>query len=156
MRAASPQLVTIDFSKVSGISTAATGSTLTLTKQDGAPPGTLTSYVINKDGTITGVFDNGITKTLGQVALAQFNNPQGLIVNGGNTYSAGQASGLAQIVQPGALGSGTIQSGAIELSNTNVSTNLVGLIQADTAYRGNAKVISTVNNLLNDLLQIIH
>src|SRR5262249_14503536 len=118
--------------------------------------GTLTSYVINKDGTIVGVFDNGITKTLGQVAVAQFNNQQGLIVNGGKTYSAGQASGLPLMTEPGALGSGTIQSGAVELSNTNVSTNLVGLIQTDTAYQGNAKVISTVNSLLNDLLQIIH
>ena len=140
---------TLDVSQISGIS--ATGSTLNLVNQNGTAPGTLTSYVIDNNGVINGAFDNGITRTLGQVAPAQFPNTQGLVQAGQNNFTLGVASGLPQITAPGTFGAGTIQAGALEQSNTNIGKDLVNLIVASTNYQGNAKVIGAVNQLVNVL-----
>ncbi|MBI1346694.1 flagellar hook-basal body complex protein [bacterium] len=150
--AISPMQVNIDFSSVSGISSASSGSDLNLIDQDGAAPGTLQSFVISESGVINGVFDNGIIRTLGQVTLARFANPNGLIEDGSTTYKEGVSSGTAAIVTPGTFGVGTVRPGAIELSNTDIGKNLVDLIVASTNYRGNARVISSVQDLVNELL----
>jgi flagellar hook protein FlgE len=150
--AVSPMIVTVDLSQLSGISS--TGSTLNLTKQDGTSPGTLTSYIIDEKGVINGSFDNGIVRTLGQVVMARFPNPQGLIQAGDNNFSQGIASGLPQITTPGAFGAGTLRAGALEQSNTDIGKNLVNLIVASTNYQGNARVISSVDQLVNVLLQL--
>lgn len=148
----SPMSVNLDFSRVSGISTSATGSTLALNSQDGSGPGTLTNFVIDEQGVINGVFDNGIIQVLGQITLARFANPQGLLQVGNDAFRVGVASGLPIKTTPGSLGAGTIRSGAIELSNTDIGRNLVDLIVASTQYRGNAKVISSVQQLTDELL----
>jgi len=148
--AVSPMLFTADLSKISGISS--TGSALNLTSQDGTNPGTLTSYVIDENGTINGAFDNGIIRTLGQIVLARFTNPAGLLQNGFDTYKEGISSGLPSLSVPGTFGTGTIRAGSIELSNTDIGRNLVELIVASTNYRGNARVISSVDQLVNELL----
>lgn len=150
--ATNPMLFTFDVSQISGISS--TGSTLNLVSQNGTSPGTLTSYVINNNGVINGAFDNGITRTLGQIALARFPNPEGLVQAGGNNYTQGVASGLPQITAPGSFGAGTIQAGALEQSNTDIGKNLVNLIVASTNYQGNARVISSVDQLVNVLLTL--
>lgn len=152
--AVSPMQVTIDFSQVSGISTASAGSRLNLNNQDGSPPGTLQSFVIDESGVINGVFDNGIIRTLGQITLARFANPDGLIEDGSTTFKEGVSSGSPFLVAPGTFGVGTIRAGAIELSNTDIGKNLVDLIVASTNYRGNARVISSVQNLVDELLQL--
>lgn len=150
--ALTPMQVTIDLSDVSGISSVSAGSTLSLKDQDGSDPGTLTSFVIDDKGFINGVFDNGIIRTLGQVVLARFSNAQGLLENGNGTYREGVASGPPFLATPGNFGAGTIRAGAIELSNTDVGRNLVDLIVAATNYRGNARVISSVQQLVDELL----
>lgn len=150
--ATNPMLFTLDVSQISGISS--TGSTLSLVSQNGTSPGTLTSYVIDNSGIINGAFDNGITRTLGQVAMARFPNPRGLVQAGGNNFIQGIASGLPQITAPGTFGAGTIQSGALEQSNTDIGKNLVDLIVASTNYQGNARVISSVDQLVNVLLTL--
>lgn len=150
--ALSPMQVTVDFSLISGISTVSQGSTVGLNSQDGSGPGVLTNFVIDEQGVINGVFDNGIIRTLGQIALARFSNPQGLLQVGNDAFRAGVASGLPLEVTPGSLGAGTVRSGAIELSNTDIGRNLVDLIVASTQYRGNAKVISSVQQLTDELL----
>ncbi|HET6422866.1 MAG TPA: flagellar hook-basal body complex protein [Planctomycetaceae bacterium] len=150
--AVSPMQVTIDFRQVSGISTASAGSRLNLSSQDGSPPGTLQSFVIDENGVINGVFDNGIIRTLGQIALARFANPDGLIEDGSTTFKEGVSSGAPFLVAPGTFGVGTIRAGAIELSNTDIGKNLVDLIVASTNYRGNARVISSVQQLVDELL----
>jgi flagellar hook protein FlgE len=150
--ATNPMSFTLDLSQISGIS--ATGSTLNLLNQNGTSPGTLTSYVIDNSGVIKGAFDNGITRTLGQVALAQFPNTQGLVQVGQNNFTQGVASGLPQITAPGTFGAGTIQAGALEQSNTDIGKNLVNLIVASTNYQGNAKVIGSVTQLFNVLMQL--
>ena len=150
--AVSPMQITADFTGISGISSAAAGSTLSLASQDGSDPGTLTDFVIDETGVINGIFDNGIIRTLGQVVVARFANSQGLLEAGNGTYSEGVGSGSPFLTTPGNFGAGTLQSGAIELSNTDVGRNLVDLIVASTNYRGNARVISAVQQLVDELL----
>lgn len=148
--AVSPMIFTLDMTKISGIS--ASGSTLNLQEQNGTSPGTLTSYVIDERGIINGAFDNGIIRTLGQVVLARFPNPGGLIQSGSDNWKQGIASGLPQLETPGTFGAGTLRAGALEQSNTDIGKNLVDLIVASTNYRGNARVISSVDQLTNELL----
>ncbi len=150
--AASNMQVTIDFTNLSGISTEAAGSAITLQNQDGSNPGTLSRFVLDESGIINGIFDNGIIRTLGQVVLSRFSNPQGLLENGDTTFLEGVSSGSPFLVTPGNFGAGTIRAGAIELSNTDIGRNLVDLIIASTNYRGNARVISSVQQLVDELL----
>lgn len=150
--AVTPIPITIDFSNLSGISTPEAGSRMVLTGQDGAAPGTLTSFEIDENGFINGVFDNGLVRTLGQVALARFTNPHGLLEAGDTAFREGVNSGPAMLSAPGMFGAGTIRAGAIELSNTDLGRNFVDLIVASTNYRGNARVISSVNDLMDELL----
>lgn len=150
--AASPMQITADLSTISGIVSPNTGSTLNLLSQDGSGPGTLTGFNVTANGEINGIFDNGVLRTLGQVVLAKFANNQGLLENGDNTYVQGVSSGPPLIGAPGTQGTGTILPGAVELSNTDIGRNLVDLIVASTNYRGNARVISSVNDLVNELL----
>lgn len=142
----------LNFNQVSGLST--TTPTLSVTNQDGSAPGTLSSYNIGSDGTIQGVYSNGVTRTLGQIQLANFTNPAGLIQEGANTYSAGVNSGLPVQGTPGTQGIGTVVSGSLEESNTDIGTSLVDLILASTSYQGNAQVVTTTNQLFNDLLSL--
>jgi flagellar hook protein FlgE len=148
--AISPMQITADFSGISGI--ASDQSRLGLASQDGSPPGTLVSFIADEKGVINGIFDNGLTRPLGQLALARFANNQGLLENGSSTFMQGISSGTPFLTAPGDFGAGTIRSGAIELSNTDIGRNLVDLILASTNYRGNARVISSVQQLVDELL----
>jgi flagellar hook protein FlgE len=146
-----PLQFSLDLSNVSGL---AANSSLQFNKQDGSAPGTLSSYTISSDGLITGVFSNGAKPCLGQVMLANFRNPNGLVQQGGNFYASGVNSGNPMIGSPGENGIGSIISGAVELSNADVGGNLIELILASTMYRSNTKVITTVQTMLDTLLQL--
>ena len=148
----SPLQFNLDFNQVSGL--AASSSTLAAARQDGSGAGTLTSYNISTDGAINGVFSNGVTRTLGQIVLANFANPDGLQATGNNNYTTGVNSGLPVISAPGTGGVGSITAGAVELSNTDIGQSLINLILASTNYRGNAQVITTVNDMLQQLLTL--
>ena len=147
-----PMQVTADFSKISGISTVSRGSSLALSSQDGSSPGILTSFVIDETGIINGIYDNGLIRTLGQIMLARFSNTQGLVEAGNTAFREGVSSGPPTPVKPGSGGAGSIRAGAIELSNTDIGRNLVDLIVASTNYRGNARVISSVQQLFDEIL----
>ena len=148
----SPLEFDIDFSSLSGL--AATKSTLAASRQDGSPPGKLTSYVIGEDGAIRGVFSNGIARNLGQLRLARFSNPEGLEQRGQNMYAQGINTGLPVLGGPGENGIGTVAAGALELSNTDVGGDLVDLVLASTMYRSNARVITATQQLFDELLNI--
>ncbi len=148
----SPLEFDIDFSAMSGL--AATKATMAASRQDGSPPGKLTSYVIGEDGTIRGVFSNGISRSLGQVRLARFSNPEGLEQRGQNLYAQGVNTGLPILGGPGENGIGTVAAGALELSNTDVGGDLVDLVLASTQYRSNARVITATQQLFDELLNI--
>lgn len=151
--AASPQTFTLDFTGIHGLSTLV--SNVVMAQQDGYPPGTLTGYRIGQDGTINGTFTNGLTRTLGQIAVAVIPNPEGLIAESDNAYSLGPNSGNPTVTAPGTLGAGQVLSGALELSNVDLSREFIGLITSSTGFQAASRVISTSSDLLDQLLLIV-
>ncbi|NLS97399.1 MAG: flagellar hook-basal body complex protein [Planctomycetaceae bacterium] len=149
---ASPLEFDLDFSNISGL--AAERSSLAVSRQDGSGPGVLTSFIVGEDGVIAGVFSNGVTRDLGQIRLARFSNPSGLEQKGENLYAEGVNSGLPVEGDPGQQGTGSIVSGAVELSNTDIGSNLIDLILASTMYRGNTRVITTAQEMIDELLSL--
>ena len=140
---------------VKGVSSlSVTRSTLAVVSQDGSPAGTLIDYGIDQSGVIVGTFDNGITRNLGQVVLARFSNPQGLVAQENNLYRQGPNSGLPFITEPGTNGVGSILSGSLELSNVDVAVSFVQLLTASTAFSANSRVIATTQELFQTLLQL--
>lgn len=122
--------------------------------QDGYASGSLSSFSIGSDGTITGTYSNGETETLGQVVLANFNNPNGLEDLGGNQYAQTAASGAAQISAPGDTNHGTLTGGAVEDSNVDLTNQLVDLITAQMDYQANSQTIKTQQTVDQTLLQM--
>ena len=149
--ARSPLEFQLDFTGMSGL--AAREPSMTVSRQDGSPPGVLTSYVIGEEGLIRGVFNNGTTKDLGQIRLAKFANPAGLEQRGQSLYAAGLNSGIS-FADPGGDGAGKLLAGSVELSNTNIGRNLINLVLASTLYRGNSRVINTAQQLLDELMNL--
>ena len=147
-----PLQFTLDFSAISGL--AQNNASLAVSRQDGSSAGTLSSYIIGEDGIIRGVFSNGVTRDLGELRMARFANPIGLVQTGNNNFSQGVNSGLPIEGSAGESGMGSLVSGAVELSNTDIGKNLIDLVLATTQYRGNARVISTVQQLLDELLNL--
>ncbi len=134
--------------QVSGAS--ATASTL----QDGYPSGTLASFNIDNTGTIEGIFSNGQTIAVAQIALASFSNVQGLLRNGSNDFVPSLASGAANIGQPGTAGRGAITGGSLELSNADIATEFSKLILAERGYEANAKAITTFDQVTQDTINL--
>ncbi len=130
-------------------------SAVSNTSQDGFSSGTLSSFNITSDGIIHGVFSNGQTTVLGQVALANFANPQGLSNTGGNNYQASFSSGAAVIGGAGLGGRGTIQEGSLEQSNVDIATEFADLIMAERDYQANAKAITTADNVTQTAINLI-
>ena len=115
---------------------------------------TLTGFNINTDGRIIGEFSDGQTRDLGQIRVARFANPSGLIQQGGNTFAAGPNSGPAAVGNPGEAGAAEIVAGATELSNTDIGQELIGLLRASVAFRANIMVIGTADAMLGELMSL--
>ena len=123
-----------------------------MNEQDGAPMGVLDSFSVGADGMVVGSFTNGRTRTLGQVAMATFNNPGGLVDKGGNMFIEGTNSGVAVISGPLQLSAGSIRSGALELSNVDLSEQFINMIVSTTGFSAASRVISTSDQLIQELL----
>ena len=151
---ASPTLTfSLDFSKMSGLAGKSAIAALPIQESGGgSPKGTLTDYSIDQSGIILGKFNNSLSQVLGQIAVATFRNNQGLIDKGGNQFEEGPNSGTAIISAPGQFSAGTIVSGALEQSNVDLSAQFVQLISASTGFSASSRVITTSNQLLQDLL----
>jgi flagellar hook protein FlgE len=148
--AQTPLNINLNFGTLTSL--ASSSSNMVMSTQDGEPIGQLASFSVGNDGTITGQFTNGLTKTVGQVVLANFNNPNGLVAQGGDMYAAGPNSGTPLIGAALANGTGSVESGALEQSNVNLSREFINLIIASTGFNASSKVISTSDQLLTDLL----
>ncbi|CAG4903647.1 flagellar hook protein FlgE [Paraburkholderia saeva] len=122
--------------------------------QNGFAAGTLTNFTIGTDGTLTGNYSNGQTAALGQIVLANFANQNGLVDLGNNQYEATAASGVAQISVPGSTNHGTLQGGAVENSNVDLTSELVNLITAQRNYQANAQTIKTQQAVDNTLINL--
>jgi len=136
------------------LSQVAAPSTTSSAQQDGYGSGTLTEYDVASDGMIMGSFSNGRTAVLGQIALANFANLQGLERDGGNNYSATLASGAAVIGAPGSGGRGTLSGGSLELSNVDIAQEFSALIVAQRGYEANARTITTFDQVTQDTINL--
>lgn len=145
-----PLAVTFDFSRLNGLN--ALQSAMVLSFQDGFATGTLIDYGIGQDGIITGTFTNGLNQTIGQLAVATFANSAGLLARSNNVYFIGPNSGEARITAPLVLGAGKITAGALELSNVDLSREFINLITSSTAFSAAGRVVSTSDQLLQELL----
>ncbi len=122
--------------------------------QDGYASGRLTGFSVDADGVIRGGYSNGKFLNLGQVALANFANPQGLEVQGNNTWKESSASGVALVGAPNTGGLGVLQSGAVEDSNVELTAELVNMIMAQRVYQANAQTIKTQDQLLQTMVNL--
>lgn len=130
-------------------------SAVAATTQDGFPAGELNGAAIDPDGVIYATFTNGQTRIVGQYALANFNAPEGLNRVGGNFFAETIASGQATIGAPNTGGRGGIAGGYLEQSNVNITNEFVELIEAQRGFQANSRVITTLNQTFQDLLQIV-
>lgn len=137
------------------ITQSASTSATSGTTQDGYASGTLQSFSVDSDGVIQGVFSNGQNMAIGQVALATFADLQGLQRAGDNSYFATMSSGAAVVGAPNSGGLGTITGGALEFSNVDVATEFSDLIIAQRGYEANAKVVTTMNTITQDTINLI-
>ena len=122
--------------------------------QNGYQAGTLESYSIGGNGTITGSFSNGSTETIGQIALASFPNETGLADQGNGYYALSANSGTPRIGTPGSGPLGTIQGGAVNQSNVNMAGQMTAMVEAQTNYEADTKVVSTTAAVLQALVQM--
>ena len=129
-------------------------STTTSETQDGVSSGSLVSFSINSDGTITGTFSNEKTQTLGQVALATFANNDGLQLQGNTDYIPTLASGQAVLGTPSAGGRGTLSGGALESSNVDIATEFANLIVAQRGFEADAKAVTTFDQITQDTIAL--
>ncbi len=130
-------------------------SDVAMIEQDGFKEGTMIDWGVGADGVITGIFSNGQTRTIGQIVLARFANPDGLLDQGGNVYTVGVNSGMAITGSPGEFGRGVIQSGYLEESNVDLAYQFTELIVSQRAFQANARTITTADQMLQELVNLI-
>lgn len=122
--------------------------------QDGFASGRLAGYSISDSGEIRGSYTNGVTRTLGQLALAGFSNPNGLKPMGNNQWGETAESGLPLVGAPQTGVLGSLQSSAVEESNVDLTTELVSLIMTQRVYQANAKTIETQDSVMQSIMNI--
>ena len=149
--------VSLDFDTVSQLKTGSLSnpeSQVNLDSQDGFPPGSLQGFSIGTDGIITGLFTNGLTRPLGQLAMAIFPNPGGLERMGSNLFRNTDNSGIPVVGTPRTGGRGTINSGFLEQSNVDIGSEFTDLIVTQRGFQANTKVVTTVDEMLQDLINM--
>jgi len=129
-------------------------STTSYQTQDGYPPGVLQSVSVSSEGIISGTYSNGQILKLYQLTLANFNNPNGLYKEGSNLYSETLASGVAYTNSPGQGGLGKVSPNSLEQSNVDLATEFVKMIIAERGFQANSKVITTTDEILQDLINL--
>jgi flagellar hook protein FlgE len=123
---------------------------------DGASAGNLTTFTVGSSGEITGVYSNGYKQPLGQIALASFANPNGLEKAGGNLFTTSPNSGNPSIGAPDTGGRGQIATGFLEGSNVDLAQQFTNMIMAERGFQANSRVITTSDEILQDLVNIKH
>jgi len=122
--------------------------------QDGYKLGYLENFKIDQSGVITGVYTNGSTRTIGQIAMASFTNQGGLEKKGDNTYAESINSGMANIGESGIAGKGSMLAGTLEMSNVDLTEQLTDMIVTQRGFQSNAKTIQTDDTLLETVLSL--
>jgi flagellar hook protein FlgE len=155
---ASPLAVTVNGQALSldiaGITQFGGSSSFAATKQDGAAAGQLQAFNIGSDGTIVGVFSNGLKQPIAQLAMASFSNPGGLEKAGNSSFLATLNSGAAVVGAPGTGDRGLMVGGALEMSNVDLGTEFTNLIIAQRGFQANSKIITSGDEILQDLVNL--
>ncbi|WP_404473039.1 flagellar hook protein FlgE [Microbacterium aerolatum] len=143
--------ITVDLTAITGF---AEVSDLKISDQNGKPAGVLSSYALTNDGSLVGTFSNGETEVLARIALAGFVNPGGLEKAGSSQFRASANSGQATVGSAGSDGLGGVISGALEMSNVDLSQEFTNLIVAQRGFQANARIITTSDEVLQELTNL--
>lgn len=143
--------ITVDLGAVTGY---AGMTTVAATSQNGSSAGTLEAFTLGSDGSLIGSFSNGLKQTVGRIALAKFTNASGLEKAGDSSYTVTANSGTAQVGQAGDPGFGTLAGGALEMSNVDLSQEFTNLIVAQRGFQANARIITTSDQVLQELVDL--
>jgi flagellar hook protein FlgE len=129
-------------------------STVASINPNGAPVGNVVGVEVAEDGKVSAIFDNNLVRLVAQIGLATFANPDGLDAVGGNAYVQSTQSGEYSVKQPQLGGAGKIQSSALEASTVDLSAEFTGLITTQRAYSASSKIITTADQMLEELINI--
>jgi len=143
--------ITLDFSKLTQYGS---DHDAAVESQDGYKSGVLDSYTIDQNGNIIGVFSNGVTRILGQIALARFANPAGLLKEGNSLYSITSNSGSPLVGTANSGGFGSIKPGSLEMSNVDLSTEFTDMIITQRGFQANSRVITASDEMLQELVNL--
>ncbi len=124
------------------------------TIQDGYTAGTLSGMTFNDDGVLSAIYSNGQNMNLAQLAIAKFENNEGLFKMGQNRFRESRLSGQPTIGAPGSGGRGTLQSKSLESSTTDIANEFINLMTAQRNFQANSKVISTADEMMQEVLQL--
>ncbi len=156
------QVIALDFgtgtadggSGLDGTTQFGSASSTMFLNQDGYAAGSLDSLGVNQEGIISGVFTNGQTRTIGQVVVGLFTNPEGLAKMGNNLYTESYDSGQPVLGSPDSGGRGMILSNSLELSNVDLAEEFIKLITTQRAFQANSRIITTTDSMLEELINI--
>src|SRR5690606_14951091 len=129
--------------------------TIAPTFNNGFSAGSLVSFSVGPGGDITGIFSNGTTRPLGQIAMAQFTNPAGLQRAGSNMFESTSNSGVPGIGTPGTGGRGSIGAGVLEGSNSDLAREFTNVVIAQRGFQASSRIISTADQMLEGLVNLI-
>ncbi|QEE60189.1 flagellar hook protein FlgE [Salinibacterium sp. dk2585] len=146
-----PDDIQVDMTQLTGFAGLTTAS---VTNQDGRKAGTLQSFTLSADGTLVGSFSNGASEAIGRIALANFANPGGLEKAGNSSYRATFNSGNPELGTAGNGALGKLTAGALEMSNVDLSQEFTNLIVAQRGFQANARIITTSDEVLQELTNL--
>jgi len=150
--ATSPQTIAVNFG---GLTQLSTDNSAYMSTQDGLAAGSLTGFHFESDsGRVIALYSNGLQKWIGQVGMATFSNPPGLVKAGQNLYLAGLNSGAPNIGTPDTGGRGVVESGYVEASNVDLSQEMSNMILAQRGFQASARIITTSDQMLQELVNL--
>jgi flagellar hook protein FlgE len=152
-----PQTISLSLGTVGGsdgLTQADAPSVLNGTNIDGTPYGSVTGVTVATDGTVTAQFSNGLSQDVYKVPIATFTNPNGLGQVSGNAYAVTKSSGAANINLADSGTAGSIQSKSLEASTVDLATEFTNLITTQRAYSASARIITTADQMLQELEQL--
>jgi flagellar hook protein FlgE len=121
---------------------------------NGYKMGSLVSFSIGADGSIIGVYDNGRQRPLGQLAIATFENPAGLLKMGYNMYMESRNSGNFNALKPGLGGAGSLNPGTLEMSNVDLSKEFAEMIMTQRGFQASSRIITSTDEMLQELINL--
>ena len=146
------QSINLDLSNITQFSSSSATSGIST---NGTAFGNVQSVQVGKDGMVTAIFDNGVTRNIAQIGVASFNNPDALQAISGNAYSVTNDSGTYTLKIPNTGGAGKLATSQLEASTVDLSTEFTGLITTQRAYSAASKIITTADQMMQELLNII-